>query len=210
MFYEPGDDPSDKSVHGLPHNPFKAIVTPRPIGWISSLDADGVANLAPYSFFNGVADAPPMVMFSNNGGKSQDQPVKDSVRNIRETGEFVVNVATEALKDAMNASSAHFPAEIDEFEAAGLEKAPSRIVLPPRVAASPAALECRLWRTLELPSPPGAANVVVFGQVVGVHIADWALEDGRFDPARLRLLSRLGYRDYTVVADSFEMGRPEV
>lgn len=214
MFYEPGDDPSDKSAHGLPHNPFKALVVPRPIGWISSVDARGVANLAPYSFFNGVADAPPMVMFSMSGGKPLAdggvQPVKDSVRNIRETGEFVVNLVTEALKHGMNTSSAHLSSDVDEFEAAGLEKAPSHLVAPPRVAASPAALECRLWKTIELPTTPTDPAIMVIGRVIGVYIADDALVDGRFDPARHRVLSRLGYRDYAVVNETFELGRPKL
>ena len=209
MFYEPGDDPSDKSAHGLPHNPFKAIVAPRPIGWISTLDSHGRANLAPYSFFNGVADAPPAVMFSMNGGKPDRPEAKDSVANIVETGEFVVNIVTEALKDAMNATSAFLDAGKDEFEAAGLEKAPCRIVKPPRVAASPAALECRLIQTVELPSIEGGRNVMVIGQVVGVHIDDAALTDGRFDAARLRLLTRLGYLDYAVLTETFTLKRPK-
>lgn len=209
MFYEPGDDPSDKSVHGLPHNPFKAIVAPRPIGWISSVDRHGVANLAPYSFFNGVADAPPMVMFVNNGGAPSGQPVKDSVRNIETTGEFVVNVATLPLKDAMNASSAPLAPDVDEFDAAGLEKAPGNVVSVPRVAQSPAALECRFWRRIDLPAARHGANVMIIGQVVGVHIADWALAEGRFDPERLQVISRLGYLDYAAVEGAFPMTRPK-
>lgn len=209
MFYEPGADPSDKSSHGLPHNPFKAIVAPRPIGWISSVDAQGVVNLAPYSFFNAIADAPPMVMFSNTGPASAPEGVKDSVRNIRATGAFVVNFVSEALRDAMNATSAGYPPEVDEFEAAGIEKAPSRLVAPPRVAASPAAFECKLWKTIDLPSAEGVSNALVIGEVVGVHIADEALTDGLFDVARLRLLARLGYMDYAVVAETFTLDRPK-
>lgn len=209
MFYEPGEDPSDKSAHGLPHNPFKAIIAPRPIGWIATMSESGAANLAPYSFFNGVSDAPPMVMFAMNGGKPDGERTKDSIANIEASGEFVVNIATERLKDAMNATSAHYPRETDEFDVAGLEKAPSRLVKPPRVAASPAALECRLWRLIELPALEGARNVMVLGQVVGVHIDEAALTNGLFDSAKVRPLSRLGYRDYAVVSEVFEMGRPK-
>ena len=209
MYYEPGDDPTDKSVHGLPHNPFKAIVAPRPIGWISSLDAQGRPNLAPYSFFNGVSDAPPAVMFAMNGGKPDRPDAKDSVANIVETGEFVVNIVTEELKDVMNATSAILDAGVDEFEHAGIEKAACRVVKAPRVAASPAALECKLIQTVELPAREGGRNVAVFGQVVGVHIDDAALSDGLFDAARLRLLTRLGYMDYAVLTETFTLKRPK-
>ncbi|MEO1000381.1 MAG: flavin reductase family protein [Pseudomonadota bacterium] len=200
MFYRPGID-----HHGLPHNPFKAIVSPRPIGWISSLDAEGRANLAPYSFFNAVADAPPMVIYASTGEKIGTGERKDSLANIRETGEFVVNIVSLALRDAMNTSAGHLPAGTNEFEAAGLEKAPSEVVAPPRVAAAPAALECRLWKVVEL---PGGTSTVTFGEVVGIHIDDAMLDGGILDVTRYQPLARLGYRDYAAVSEVFSLKRP--
>jgi flavin reductase (DIM6/NTAB) family NADH-FMN oxidoreductase RutF len=200
MFYRPGTDP-----HGLAHNPFKALVAPRPIGWISTVNAEGRVNLAPYSFFNAVADTPPMVIFSNSVSKAGESAAKDSVTNIRATGEFVCNVVPLALKDAMNLSSGEYHADIDEFEHAGLAKAPSHVVAPPRVAAAPAALECRLWRIVEL---PGAVNVLVIGEVVGVHIADSVIVDGKVDVTLYQPLARLGYRDYAAVSEVFALSRP--
>jgi flavin reductase (DIM6/NTAB) family NADH-FMN oxidoreductase RutF len=201
MFYRPGID-----GHGLPYNPFKAIVSPRPIGWISSLDAQGRANLAPYSFFNALADRPPMVMYSSNGTKPKLAEGKDSLANIRETGEFVVNIVSYALRDRMNVSSAHYPAGEDEFARAGLTPLPSRVVRPPRVGEAPASLECRVWKIVEL---PGEANVMVIGEVVGVHIDDAMLVDGRLDVTRYAPLARLGYRDYAAVREVFALDRPE-
>ena len=200
MFYRPEDG------HGLPHNPFNAIVTPRPIGWISTRDADGVRNLAPYSFFNAVAYVPPQVMFASTGTKPDQDGTKDSVANIRATGEFCVNIVSEALKDAMNASSATLPAESDEFEAAGLTAAPCETIGCDRVAESPANLECRLTQIVKL---EGKSNFVVFGEVTGIHMRDDCLKDGRFDITTYRPLSRLGYRDYTVIRDLFELARPD-
>ena len=200
MFYRPEDG------HGLPHNPFNAIVTPRPIGWISTRDADGVRNLAPYSFFNAVAYVPPQVMFASTGTKPDQDGTKDSVANIRATGEFCVNIVSEALKDAMNASSATLPAESDEFEAAGLTAVPCETIGCDRVAESPANLECRLTQIVKL---EGKSNFVVFGEVTGIHMRDDCLKDGRFDITTYRPLSRLGYRDYTVIRDLFELARPD-
>lgn len=199
MFYRPGRDP-----HGLAHNPFKALVAPRPIGWISSLDAEGRVNLAPYSFFNAVADTPPMVMYSSTGRKPSADG-KDTVANIRATAEFVCNIVPYALRDAMNASSGFYPAGEDEFARAGLATAPSREVAPPRVAAAPAALECRLWRVVDL---PGADNHMVLGEVVGVHIDEAVLVDGKVDVTRYRPVARLGYRDYSCVESVFALVRP--
>ncbi|PZQ52172.1 MAG: flavin reductase [Rhodovulum sulfidophilum] len=201
MFYRPGLEP-----HGLPHDPFKAIVTPRPIGWISTLDREGHVNLAPYSFFNAVADRPPMVVYGSTGTKPGLTERKDTLANIRATGEFVVNIVSRALRDPMNASSAGLPADADEFEVAGLEKAPSRVVAPPRVKAAPAALECRLWQAIDL---PGESNTLVIGEVVGVHIDDAMLRDGLLDITLYQPLSRLGYRDYTAVAEVFALSRPK-
>jgi flavin reductase (DIM6/NTAB) family NADH-FMN oxidoreductase RutF len=203
MFYQPA-----LRDHGLPHDPFKALVVPRPIGWISSLDAEGRPNLAPYSFFNGMATEPPVVAFGASlRPRSPDR--KDSQANAEATGEFVVNLATESLKDSMNASAASLPAGADEFLHAGLATLPSRLVKPPRVAASPVALECRYLSTVELPCDiPGRANYAVFGQVIGIHIDENLIVDGRVDILRCRPLARLGYMDYTVVDNVFAMNRP--
>jgi flavin reductase (DIM6/NTAB) family NADH-FMN oxidoreductase RutF len=200
MFYRPADG------HGLPHNPFNAIVTPRPIGWISSRSAEGVNNLAPYSFFNAVAYTPPQVMFASTGAKDDQDGTKDSVANIRDTGVFCVNVVSYALRDAMNASSAALPQEVDEFAHAGLEVAECETINCARVAAAPAALECRLTQIVTL---PGEANKVVFGEVVGVHMRDDCLRDGAFDVTTFQPLARLGYRDYSVVRDLFSLSRPD-
>ncbi|MBN9671048.1 flavin reductase family protein [Roseibium aggregatum] len=199
MFYE-----TETNDHGLPHNPFKAIVAPRPIGWISSVDREGRPNLAPYSFFNCVADRPPVVMFSSSG-------YKDSAANIDATGEFVCNMASYSLKDEMNQSSAAVPSGESEFELAGLEMAPSRLVKVPRVAKAVTALECKHLQTLRLKTLKGdeTDNYVIFGQVVGVHIDDSIIVDGRVDVTVYKPLSRLGYMDYAVVTEVFEMGRPK-
>ena len=203
MFYRPGQP------HGLPHDPFNALVVPRPIGWISSLDEGGRANLAPYSFFNAVAYVPPQVVFAGTGAHTAGG-LKDSIANIERTGEFVCNLATEPLAEAMNLTSAPAPREVDEFEVAGLAKAASAEVAPPRVAESPAHLECRLVRVVELATtdPVAAPNRLVIGRVVGVHIADAVLVDGRVDVTKLKPLARLGYMDYAPVRDVFEMKRP--
>ncbi|MEI4232121.1 flavin reductase family protein [Roseovarius sp. D22-M7] len=200
MFYKPEDG------HGLPHNPFNAIVTPRPIGWISTRDADGQDNLAPYSFFNAVAYVPPQVMFASTSAKPDRDGTKDSVANIRQTGVFCVNIVSEALRDAMNRSSGPWGREIDEFADAGIEKAECDTVACSRVAAAPASLECRLTQIVQL---PGEANFVVFGEVTGVHMRDDCLVDGRFDVTRFNPLTRLGYMDYSVIRETFSMNRPE-
>ena len=200
MFYRPNIDD-----HGLPHNPFKAIVSPRPIGWISTVDADGRANLAPYSFFNAVTDNPPMVMFASTGAKPDQAYAKDSVANIRATGEFVVNIVSLELKDQMNRSSGALAAGADEFEHAGITKADCNMVKAPRVAASPASLECKLFKIIDL---PGENNVMVLGEVVGVHLDDTVIMNGIFDVTRYTPLARLGYKDYTSVTDVFALNRP--
>jgi flavin reductase (DIM6/NTAB) family NADH-FMN oxidoreductase RutF len=204
MFYRPADG------HGLPHDPFKAIVTPRPIGWISSLDARGCANLAPYSFFNGCGDAPPLVMFAQTGRKSREEGVKDTIANVRETREFACNIVGAALKDAMNASSGTYPAGVDEFALAGLTRAPGVAIRAPHVAEAPAVLECRVVRILDdLPSwREHAFNIMVIGEVVGVHVRDECLRGGRLDVTTFNPVARLGYMDYTTVTDVWEMLRP--
>lgn len=201
MFYRPGVDP-----HGLAHNPFKALVTPRPIGWISTVDTRGRANLAPYSFFNAVADTPPMVMYASTGRKVGRSEGKDTVANIRATGEFVCNVVSRALAGAMNATSASLAPGEDEFDRAGLARAASHLVAPPRVAEAPAALECRLWQVIEL---PGEDNHLVLGEVVGIHIDPDAIVAGKVDVTRFRPMARLGYRDYTDVESVFTLDRPD-
>ncbi len=194
--------------HGLRHNPFKSLVVPRPIGWITTLSAEGVVNLAPYSFFNGVADRPPCVCFAPNGSHAEGG-YKDTLLNIGATGEFVVNIVSYDLREAMNATAAMVPRGVDEMALAALEKAPSRTVAPPRVKASPAALECRHIQTVELPSDvPGEPNHVVFGQVVGIYIDDAVITDGLVDMAKMRPIARLGYHDYTLVDTVFTMIRP--
>lgn len=202
MFYRT-DEP-----HGLPYNPFNAIVVPRPIGWVSTVDAGGAVNLAPYSFFNAVAYRPPQVMYASTTNHVQGG-LKDSVSNIKETGEFVMNMATWPLREQLNLTSAPAPHGTDEFEVAGLQKAPSELVSPPRVAESPVNMECRLVKVVELlTDDPQDPNLVVFGQVVGVHIADDVIVDGRVDIGRLAPISRLGYKDYGRVTEVFSMERP--
>lgn len=203
MFYEPKDG------HGLPHDPFKAIVSPRPIAWVSTLSTEGVANLAPYSFFNAVADRPPMVMISSSPQPSNVD--KDTLENILNTGEFVVHIVPHALRDAMNATSGGYARNDDEFKRAGLEKAPSALVSPPRIADAPIALECRHHIDLGLPGQGGMrGSHVVFGEVVGIHIADDMLVDGMLDVTRYKPLARLGYMDYSTVEEVFSLDRPKV
>ncbi len=199
MFYEP-----IKRNHGLPHDPFKAIVAPRPIGWISSVDAKGNVNLAPYSFFNGVASFPPMVMFSSEG-------FKDSISNVNETMEFVCNLATWDLREAMNRTSQSVPHDVNEFELAGLTPAPSKLVAPPRVAESPCALECKATQIVQMKGPDGTPhdNYVAFGEVVGIHIDERYIRNGILDAAAMKPIARLGYRDYSVVTELFQMIRPD-
>jgi len=195
MFYDP-EQGKGHLAQGLAHNPFKAIVAPRPIGWISTRGALG-DNLAPYSFFNAVNDAPMQVMFA--GG------LKDSILNLRDTGVFAVNVVAEAMIGAMNASSESVARGVDEFALAGVEKAECVQIDCPRVALAPATLECRVLHVLEL----GGEGWMVVGTVVGVHIREDYLRNGRFDLARVRPVARLGYMDYAVVTAPFELARPD-
>lgn len=191
MFYRPEDG------HGLPHNPFNAIVTPRPIGWISTRGCVG-DNLAPYSFFNAVAYDPPQVMFASTG-------VKDSLTNIRETGVFAVNVVGVAMMDAMNATSAALARGHDEFIHARLPRAECDTIPCPRVTDAPATLECKMTQVIPL---EGEANFLIVGRVTGVHLRDDCLTDGYFDPLKYHPLARMGYKDYTVVRDVFTLDRP--
>ncbi len=199
-FYEP------RLGHGLAHDPFNAIVGPRPIGWVSTKGADGSVNLAPYSFFNAFNYTPPIIGFSSVGAK-------DSLRNVRETGEFVWNLATRTLAERMNASCAAVAYGVDEFDLAGVSKAPSRLVAPPRVAESPVNFECKLADIVQLKSAAGvlAESWLVLGEVVGVHIADALLADGIFDTFGAGIILRGGGpADYAEItpATKFTMRRP--
>lgn len=199
-FYEP------RQGHGLPHDPFNAIVGPRPIGWIASRSGAGLLNLAPYSFFNAFNYTPPLIGFSSIG-------YKDTVRNIEATGEFVWNLATRPLAEQMNQTCAAVPPEINEFELAGLTAAPSRLVNVPRVAESPVAFECRLCQLLQLKGADGTAvdSWLVLGEVVGVHIADHLLVDGIYDTAAGQpILRGGGPADYFEIKpeNRFKMYRP--
>jgi len=199
MFYEP------RNGHGLPHNPFNAIVTPRPIGWISTRGSDGQNNLAPYSFFNAVAYVPPQVMFASTSAKPDRDGTKDSVANIRETGVFCVNVVEFAARDAMNATSGPWPREVDEFDHAAIAREECTTISAARVTGAPAALECRMTQIISL---EGAANFLVLGEVVGIHMRDDCIVNGMFDITRFRPLARCGYRDYAVVNEVFSLSRP--
>ncbi len=197
-FYEP------RKGHGLPHDPFKAIVAPRPIGWVATVDAEGQPNLAPYSFFNAISTFPPMVYFTSEGRK-------DSVDNAEATGEFTCSLVSANLARAMNATSAPVAHGVNEFTLAGLAMAPSTRVKPPRVAEAIAALECKVTQIIQLTGADGAKldSWMVLGEVVGVHIDDRFLNDGIFDTAAARPIARCGYRgDYTEVTSLFEMIRP--
>jgi len=201
MFYD-----TARNNHGLRYTPLKALVAPRPIGWISTLDRNGVANLAPYSFFNLVSDRPPCVIFSGGGPK-------DSWRNAQETGEFVCSLATWDLRYEMNASSAEVPSEIDEFAISRLTKAQSTYVKPPRVAESPVALECKYVSTTTTPrdEKTGQVHHLVLGRIVGIYIDDRYIKDGLVDTGAMMPIARMGYHDYTVVRPEsvFTMGLSE-
>lgn len=199
MFYRPQDG------HGLPHNPFNAIVTPRPIGWISTRSKNGADNLAPYSFFNAVAYTPPQVMFASTSAKPDRHMGKDSLSNIDETGVFCVNIVEYAARHAMNITSGAHPAGTDEFTLAGLQKEACTTIDCARVAGTPAALECELRQIIKL---QGENNFMVLGEVTGIHMRDDCLKDGHFDVTTFQPLARLGYRDYTHVEEIFSLNRP--
>lgn len=199
MFYRPEDG------HGLPHNPFNAIVTPRPIGWISTRGSNGSDNLAPYSFFNAVAYVPPQVMFASTSAKPDRDNTKDTVANIRDTGVFCVNIVEYAMKDVMNKTSGSWDAQTDEFELASVDKADCSQINCARVAAAPASLECKMTQIIKI---EGESNYLVLGEVVGVHLRDDCLVDGIFDVMKFKPLTRLGYRDYSVIDEKFSLARP--
>ena len=199
MFYNP------EIGHNLPHDPFKAIVSPRPIGWISTIDKEKNVNLAPYSFFNAIADNPPMIMFSITGQKKNISS-KDTLQNIIETKCFVVNVVSKDLLNQMNQTSGNYPKNTDEFILAKLEKTNCVHIDVPRVKKSPASLECTLYKILKL---PGVSNNMVIGKVIGVHINENILKNGVFDILAYDPVARLGYKDYTYVSSKFELERPK-
>jgi flavin reductase (DIM6/NTAB) family NADH-FMN oxidoreductase RutF len=200
MFYQP-----EKNDHGLPHNPFKSCCIPRPIGWISTLSAEGKPNLAPFSQFQNLTFDPPYVMFAANqrtiGGR------KDSVVNAEATGEFVWNMATYAQREAVNITATEVEPGVDEFELAKLEKLPSKLIKPWRIKGAPVHFECKYHQTVRLPGNGvmGTADIVI-GRVIGIHIADdFITPDGRIDVLKARPIARLGYYDYTSIESTFEM-----
>jgi flavin reductase (DIM6/NTAB) family NADH-FMN oxidoreductase RutF len=197
MFYD-----AVKNDHGFQYDPFKAIVAPRPIGWVSTLSASGIANLAPYSFFNAMSENPNYVVFGSGGRK-------DSLVNVEATGEFAVNLATYDLREQMNASSAIVGADVDEFAMARLTKAACRMITSPRVAESPVCLECRLFKIVDLPNDSGrVTDFIIIGRVVGIHIDDRFISDGRVNTAAMRPIARLGYSEYATVTEAWRMRRP--
>ncbi|MBB6488736.1 flavin reductase family protein [Rhizobium lusitanum] len=199
MFYS-----TDTNRHGLAHDPFKAIVAPRPIGWIGSKGRDGSLNLSPYSFFNAVSDRPKLVMFSSSGRK-------DSARNVEETGVFTANLVSRNLVEKMNHSSIAAPYGVSEFELAGLTAAPAKLIDAPYVGEAFAVLECRVTEILRPKGLDGepSENLMVIGQVVGIHIDEAIIRDGRLDMALARPVARMGYMDYVEGSDVFEMMRPK-
>ncbi len=203
MFYEPL-----KTSHGLDHDPFKSCVVPRPIGWISTISKEGIHNLAPYSQFQNLTFDPPYVMFSANQNTRCRR--KDTVVNIEATGEFVHNMATYDLREAVNISAQEVPPDVDEFDIAGVTKAPSRLVKPARVSESPVHFECRYYQTIRLPGdgPMGSVDIII-GRVVGIHIREeFITPDGKLDIPKIKPLARMGYYDYTAIESVFEMEIP--
>lgn len=197
MFYD-----AIRNDHGLPNDPFKALVAPRPIGWVSSVSPRGAVNLAPFSYFNAMSEAPHYLAL----GFGAD---KDTLGNIRATLEFAVNIVTWDLREPMNQTSARVAAGVDEYELAGLAKAACRTIAPPRVAESPVCFECRLFQIVPLPGDDGSAGShMVIGRVLGIHIDDRFITDGRVDTAAMRPISRLGYSEYATVAEAWRMRRP--
>lgn len=206
MFYDPNETPRPAP---FTHNPFNALVAPRPIGWISTIDKDGRNNLAPFSFFNAVSTDPPLVMFAASARNAEGVP-KDTFRNVREVPEFVVNVSTWELREKMNQTSAEYPPDVDEFVAAGLTPVASVKVRPFRVGEAKAALECTVHDIIDLPARrDGRRSHLVIGRVVGIYVHESVIVNGRIDASRLRQLSRLGYYDYSAISEVFQMPRPD-
>ncbi len=205
MFFTPGTH----REHGLRHDPFKAFVSPRPIGWISTMNEEGVTNLAPYSFFNAVSNDPPCVMFASSS-RPDTGTRKDSQVNIERTGEFVCSIVGHDQREAMNTSSLHLPYGEDEMPVSGLVGEPSRLVRPLRVRGAPAHLECRHLQSVQMPSRrEDRENWVIFGEVLGIHVDDSIITDGLVDVTRYRPVSRLGYMDFASISEVYAMGRPD-
>ena len=201
MFYKPKENP-------FKIDPFKSLVFPRPIGWISSVDNKGNANLAPYSYFNAIADDPPQIMFASS---APELPLKfkNSLTNILATKEFVVNFATSITRKQMNLSSLDVPKDQDEFMIANLKKRKSKLVKPPSVAASPVNLECKLLKTLKLKSNSKRYTTMIIGEVIGIYIKDNFIKNSRVDSVAMRYVARMGYSEYTTVSSKFKMKRPK-
>jgi len=203
MFYT-----TDTRKHGLPHDPFKALVVPRPIGWVATVDANGTSNLAPFSYFNAISDNPPMLMFSIANGK-------DTLNNLESTGECTCSIASHPMVDQLNLSSAAVDRSVSEFELANIATAKSQVVKPPRVDKSPAAFECKHWKTIKLPLNKERSNIgfsTVIVTVEAVYINDNYIVDGKVDTAAMQPLARLGYMDYAVINrdNMFTLNRPAV
>jgi flavin reductase (DIM6/NTAB) family NADH-FMN oxidoreductase RutF len=202
MFYD-----TKLNNHNLKYNPFKACVVPRPIGWISSKSVNGIVNLAPYSYFNAVADIPPVIMFAS--GFNPDGTKKDSIKNIEETGEFVVNIASFDQKDQVSLSSSALPYEVSEAEVFNIEMENSNFVAPPRVKASKISLECKYIKTVPIMVEERlASSELVLGHVIGVYIDDEIIVDGKIDMNKLKPISRLGYDEYALIEKIFKISRP--
>ena len=200
MFYEP------KKRVPFDIDPFKSLIFPRPIGWISSVNKKGIANLAPYSYFNAVTDEPPQIMFCSNGSSSHYK-YKDSLSNILSTKEFVVNFATSSTRNQMNNSSKDFEPDEDEFILAKLKKKKSKLVKPPSVKDSPVNLECKLVKTIKLKSNSKKTSTMIIGEVIGIFIKDKFIKNNRVDSVSMRYIARMGYSEYTTVASKFNLKR---
>lgn len=219
MFYD--SEARGKGAGNLPleFNPFKALVAPRPIGWVSTLTESGLVNLAPYSYFQAVADSPDVVMFSatpelvvqaSKPGISFGSERKHSQTNAAQTGEFVCNIVSYDFAEAMNQTSAHLSAQHSEAEHAGIAMVPGTNVRTPRVAGCPAALECVFLESRPVPSRGGDHRYhMVFGEVVGIHIDEQFISAGRVDTAAMQILTRMGYDEYALIGDTFSMSRPD-
>ena len=200
MFYEP------KKGSPLKIDPFKSLVFPRPIGWISSISKNGIANLAPYSYFNAVADEPPQVMFCSNGSSTHGK-YKDSLSNVLTTKEFVVNFATSTSQNQMNTSSREFKPDEDEFILSNLKKKKSRLVKAPSVKDSPVNLECKLVKTIKLKSNSKKISTMIIGEVIGIFINNKFIKNNRVDSVAMRYIARMGYSEYTTISSKFNLKR---
>ena len=205
MFYE-----TKKNNHGLKYDPFKSCIIPRPIAWITTKSIDGVENCAPYSFFNAVASKPPMVMFANNGLSFIGKGPRDTLTNVKDTNEFVINISTYKTKEQMNKTSARLEKDISEIKFASLETLESKLIKPRRLKESPINMECILFKIIDLPVLENDNyNAIVIGKVVGIHIDDDFITGGKIDVEKIQPLARLGYFDYASLGEIFPIKRPE-